>query len=412
MCSAGRLPHEHKSEIPRSTLNRWKYDDFSRYYDTPLGRFVTNYSGLAKNATEYPNFYFAVDSLVCTYQKLVNQVENVKEIVRDNKEIVVNTILNFRDTLSIDKAVKFFDISKSTFHNWVIETKVKCQKSFSKKCNKLYPGQILPDEVKAIKIALRNPKTLHWSIKSVYYHSIRNKTISVSENTFYKINRLLEIRTPANSKVRKKPIKKGFRATIPNHTWHADITVFKTLDNVKHYIYFVMDNYSRNILSYRVANRVSGEIRAETLEEAYKKALRLGKPLNVNLIVDGGTENHNLHVHDFINQGKININKLTALKDWLYSNSMVESINKTVKYRYLYPRDIRDLKHLLRTMRYFINDYNNIKPHGSLEGLTPFEAWTGYKLPNDYRTSVIKAAKARRLRYNKENRCESCTILW
>jgi len=62
------------------------------------------------------------------------------------------------------------------------------------------------------------------------------------------------------------------KATFPNQYWHADITIFKTLDNVKQYIYLVVDNYSRKILSWDMADRVSGEIRVQTLREAWDTA--------------------------------------------------------------------------------------------------------------------------------------------
>jgi putative transposase len=47
--------------------------------------------------------------------------------------------------------------------------------------------------------------------------------------------------------------------------------VMKTLDGIKSYLYFLMDNYSRLIINWRAELKVSGKIRLETIEEAYHK---------------------------------------------------------------------------------------------------------------------------------------------
>lgn len=51
-----------------------------------------------------------------------------------------------------------------------------------------------------------------------------------------------------------------------------------------------------------------------------------------------GPENNNIYIDNFISQSEINIQKLFALRDIDYSNSMVEAINKIVKYQYLLPK--------------------------------------------------------------------------
>ena len=116
--------------------------------------------------------------------------------------------------------------------------------------------------------------------------------------------------------------------------------------------------------------------------------------------------------HFFINRSDIkpNMRMLIALKNITQSNSMVERANHTLKYRYLFLRDIRDRKHLIRTSLFFIKDYNTIKPHGQLRTLTPFEAWVGEKVDDNQRMKLLTDAKTKRLAYNKANKCSKCEI--
>ena len=155
-------------------------------------------------------------------------------------------------------------------------------------------------------------------------------------------------------------------------------------------------------------DKVSGLVTAKTIYEAYCKALDMEKDLNVKLVVDGGPENNNVHVDGFISRSGINIEKLVALQDIDYSNSMIEALNKVLKYSYIFPKQPRDLKHLKRILRYFIADYNSKRPHGALNGLTPEEAWQGKEFPNDFRATILKQARIDRLAHNRENQCEKC----
>jgi putative transposase len=52
-------------------------------------------------------------------------------------------------------------------------------------------------------------------------------------------------------------------------------------------------------------------------------------------------------------------------------------VNKVVKYRYLFPKHLPDGEALQKAVGSAIVDYNDHRPHGSLEGLTPSEAYQG-----------------------------------
>ncbi len=404
----GLIPEQFVKKIPKSNLSRWRNDDFTRYVGSEVNQIADKHMDLIQTLNEYPKMFHAYGKLVKTMLKILSKAKDFHQVIRDSKEQVVDAICNVRGIISIEKAAQVFDISKGTFHAWVIDTKLKCANSSFNQCLRVYSGQITPLEVKQIKAALLNPKRLHWSMKSVHFHGIRNGQLSVSLKTFYKINRLFGIRKTKGKVVKKKKPTKGIRASAPNRIWHADITIMKVLNGKKYYIYLLIDNFSRKILSYDIREKVSGMVTTSLIEEAHDKASAISDNLNVDLIVDGGAENCNIHLDSFISQSKIRIEKYIALKDIPYSNSMIERVNRTLKYRYLFPKEPRDLRHLRRIVRYFINDYNNKRPHGALDGLTPHEAWSGIQLDKTRQTQVLNKARADRKAYNKENRCRLC----
>ena len=332
-----------------------------------ISAIADNHSDLIQTLNQYPRMFYAYGRLVKTLQSIIGRNSEYLLSLRNNKELIVNAIIRTKQFVPIEKAVRIFNISKSTFHVWVTDVKLKCKSSYFGACNRIYSNQIIPSEIIAVKKALRNPRTLHWSIRSVYWKGIRNKELTLSLNSMYRLNKLLSIRNTKN-KSKKKRRKKGLKASKPNQIWHADITTLKTLDKKRYYIYLLIDNFSRRILSYEVRDKVSGLVTTKTIKEAHEKATAIENNLNVKLVVDGGPENNNHYVNDFINQSSINIKKLVALVDIDKSNSMIEALNKTLKYHYIFPKKPRDLKHLKRTLRFFIHDYNTIRPHGALNG--------------------------------------------
>ena len=113
------------------------------------------------------------------------------------------------------------------------------------------------------------------------------------------------------------------------------------------------------------------------------------------LITDGGPENQG-EVSKFT-AGNHNINQLIAQKDIIQSNSMVESVNKHIKYYYLFKNELKDFNDTFKYLSMSVPDYNN-KPHGRLYGLTPNEVLNGNDPAKDnYQNDIAKARKKRLL---------------
>jgi len=138
------------------------------------------------------------------------------------------------------------------------------------------------------------------------------------------------------------------------------------------------------------------------------KALLKYRPHDVQLLVDGGSENNNHHVETLIQSSGGTIHKLIAQKEIDFSNSMVESVNHLLKNGYLRPMGIDSPKHLPDAIDFSINDINHVRPHNAIGGLVPIEALRRITINTEERQQQLQKARAERLEHNRKNICGKC----
>ena len=123
--------------------------------------------------------------------------------------------------------------------------------------------------------------------------------------------------------------------------------------------------------------------------------------------MDGGPENNDRLVSAYLEDTPIR--KLVARIDVTFSNSMIEAVNKILKYRYIFRTPIPNLDHLDETIAAAIEDYND-RPHYALNGLTPNQVYNGSSFDQSaYRDSLLEA-RDRRLKINRQS-CDPCVPL-
>ena len=219
------IPEQYIKKIPKANLSRWRNDDYERFIGSEINQIAEKHTDLIQTLNQYPKMFHAYGKLVQSMILISSKTKEFNRTIRNSKEQVVDAINQVKGIISIEKAARVFNISKGTFHSWVIDTKIKCGASYFKQCLKAYPSQIMASEIKQIRKALTNPKTKHWSMKGVYWKGIREGKLSVSLKTLYKINRVLGIRKTRDKSKKKKKYKKGIRANAPNRIWHTDINI-------------------------------------------------------------------------------------------------------------------------------------------------------------------------------------------
>jgi transposase InsO family protein len=95
--------------------------------------------------------------------------------------------------------------------------------------------------------------------------------------------------------------KVGLRTATPDEMWHIDTTVIRLLDGTRAYVHAIIDDFSRRIVAWRVADRSAAVNSVTVLLEAIARATR-SAPAPV-VLADAGVENVNAQVDALIDTG-------------------------------------------------------------------------------------------------------------
>lgn len=299
---------------------------------------------------------------------------------------------------------KFLQISVRQYKIWKQNLNYKCINSLIGYCTKRYPHQISNAEIKILKSITARRRFKSWSLSSIWGFGIKKGMLSMSLSSFYRYCLKLEISSKRKvPKLKRK--RESVNAKAPNEIWHMDITEFITHDYKRFYIHTVLDNFSRKVVGLSIARDKTAKTRLISLKEAINTVfdVQLSENSNLDLIVDGGTENNNTRVYNFIRHSNVNIQKKIALKDVRFSNSIIEGHFKILK-RYLRSRGKIYSNTIHNEIKFFIKDYNNHRPCYKHKVYTPNEVFNNPKLVNV--KPLLQKINKERLQANRVSCCK------
>lgn len=400
----GLLPQKVLKQIPSSTIDHWKKRDISRYFGMDSIADYEKNLAMMKDILSRKKLLNAAKALYyihCSYVKLFEKVKYKKSIIRQSGATIIKTIDQVKNAIGQARALKAFGISHQQYYAW--KRIRRCAISPANNCRKVYHNQLTTKEVDTIKDYLTKSRYGHWNITAVYFQMLRDKAAFIGRTTFFKyINRLNLQRV----RPEKRKYDEGIRADAPKRILHMDVTIYRPLDHTKVYLYFLVDNFSRFILNWKASLTYSAELTFQNIAEAYDKYhLNQVNPF-IDLICDGGSENKG-KVDSFVNKQVSNIQKLIAKTDIIFSNSMVEAVNKRMKYDFLFTTKLLNIEQTIQYLIYAVEQYNN-KPHSALFGLTPNEVFNGAIPSKSMFSNAIKQAATKRKEINLGQNCLNC----
>src|SRR5208283_1491818 len=160
---------------------------------------------------------------------------------------------------------------------------------------------------------------------------------------------------------------RGLEIVRPNQVWAMDITY---IPMAKGFVYLavVLDWFSRRVLSWRLSITMEAAFCVETLEDALAKH---GKPDIFN--TDQGSQFTGTTFTGVLIKNAIAIS-MDGKGAWR-DNVFVERLWRSVKYEEVYLRAYDNVSEARASIGRYFNFYNGRRPHSSLDGMTPDQAY-------------------------------------
>lgn len=162
---------------------------------------------------------------------------------------------------------------------------------------------------------------------------------------------------------------RGIEISHPNQVWCSDITYIRMRGGFV-YLTAVMDWHSRYVLSWEISVTMDDSFCVSALERALH---RHGRPEIFN--TDQGAQYTGAAFTGVLKDHEVRISM--DGKGRAMDNIMIERLWRTVKYEEIYIKEFLTVEALVIALRQYFEFYNHERPHASLGGLTPAEAYNG-----------------------------------
>ncbi len=155
--------------------------------------------------------------------------------------------------------------------------------------------------------------------------------------------------------------------TRPNQVWAMDITYIPMACGFV-YLVAVLDWFSRKVLAWRLSTTLETGPCVDALEDAMHQH---GKPEIMNS--DQGSQFTSINFIKTLKDADIQIS-MDGKGAWR-DNVFVERLWRTIKYEEVYLRAYDSVSAARESLRRYLTFYNTRRPHSSLDGQTPDQAY-------------------------------------
>ena len=159
---------------------------------------------------------------------------------------------------------------------------------------------------------------------------------------------------------------RGVKLVAPNQAWSSDITYIPMKRGFM-YLVAIMDLYSRYVLSWELSNSLESQFCLDALEHA----LTLDTPKIFN--TDKGCQYTSSAFIERLLEKKIQPS-MTG-KGRCRDNIHIERLWWSVKYENVYLREYKSVGELYNGLKYYFSQYNEVRPHKTLNYKTPRQVY-------------------------------------
>lgn len=230
------------------------------------------------------------------------------------------------------------------------------------------------------ELAGEYPRYGYWRL----YRKLRREGMVVNHKRIYRLYR------EEGLSVRKRPRKRLARARVPasvpiapNVRWSMDFVSDSLADGRKLRIFNVVDDYSREALIMEVDTSIGGQRVARLLDE--QATVRGAYPGSI--VCDNGPEFISHVLEQWADEHGVKLEFIQPGKP--VQNCFIESFNGRFRDECLNENWFVSLDDARRIIASWKEQYNEVREHGSLGGLTPREFARKWSLRADTPSSIL-----------------------
>jgi len=320
-----------------------------------------------------------------------------------DKHMLLRVIQQSRASFPLRAMLRVLRLSPSRFHKW--NSTKQCSLNDRSSCPRSSPHQLTALEVNAIRELATSEQFRHVPTGRLAWLAQRLGKVFVSASTWYRLMRDHQWRRP-RQRVHPAAPKIGIRASRPNEIWHIDTSLLRSLDGSRVYLHAVIDNFSRRILAWKVADVFTSSSTVEILEAASNGS----RHTETMLLADCGSENVNSSV-DALVQAKL-FKRVLAQAEILFSNSLIESWWRSLKHQWLFLNKLDSVCSIEKLTEFYVHEHNSRMPHAAFQGQTPDEMYfgTGGNVPAEL-LAARQLARQARIKANRNQNCSGCELV-
>ena len=318
-----------------------------------------------------------------------------------DKKRLLRAIQRTRPHIALRTSLGAIGLSQTRYHEW--NNGERCELDDRSSCPRTLPHQLTKDEVNTIRDMVTSPEYRHVPTSCLVRLAQRLGRVFASSATWHRLVRLHKWRR-CRQRVHPAKPKVGIRASRSNEIWHVDTTVIRLLDGSRAYLHAIIDNFSRRILAWNVADSFQPATTAHLLKSAAESMTASAKPV---VLVDGGVENFNSAVDAVLESG--DLKRILAQTEITFSNSLIESWWRILKHQWLYLNTLDSVCTIRKLVSFYVEQHNGHLPHSAFQGQTPDEMYfgKGKDIPKQLDAARLAAREAR-LKSNRSQKCQSC----
>jgi len=377
----GRIDLFPHLNIPRMTALHWVEHGCDDVGDPTLESIIGAINELKNESTESAQSLAEKESIISllleTYKILGFQI-HWKHIDSTEKKLkILNAAEKAMNAATREACLSTLGLSLSRYKRWRRERR-GCGVTGVRSCPRGSVNQLTSKEIQTMRRLVTSNDFSHFPIRLLHYYAKRENLLMCSYSTWRKYIDHYKWKRP-RKQMRERKRRIGLRAKNPNEIWHLDVSYFILPDKTKLFIQAI-----------------------ETTSSSKEKNLRL--------IVDEGGENRSQSVSHLEERG--HFRKQVARFEISFSNSMVETLFRSLKHNYLFHREIRSLASLKRHVDFWRKEHNEKIPHSSFKGETPLERFQKtWSKENEIRILVRQQQAVKlRIQENQKIFCESCEV--